>query len=316
MCRRPRGVVLALALSVAWPTLAHGDDEGLDAARRLYAAAAYEDALRALERLLPSASDPRATLVVQQQRLLCLIALGRAADAEQAMTAMVRADPLYEPDAAAAPPRVRTAFHAVRVKLMPEIARAEYDRARQAFEASDFQTADAGFARVIALVESVPGADSDPVLRDVHVLADGFKTLSEKAAAQPKPAAPAPASGLASPAVEAPAATEAAASGEPPAVMAGPRVYDSTYPSILAPAIVRQEVPQWPQQLGPLPHRDGLLEVVINEEGAVESARMRHPVNRAYDQIVLAATTAWSYVPAKVDGEPVKFRKIIKLSFR
>ena len=129
----------ALVLVVAW-TAGVGAEDGLDTARRLYAAAAYDDALKALDRLQPDPAG-RATVDIQQQRLLCLVALGRSAEAEQAMTAIVEADPLYVPGAAAAPPRVRAAFQDVRAKLVPAIARAEYERARQAYEAADYDTA-------------------------------------------------------------------------------------------------------------------------------------------------------------------------------
>ena len=102
-----------------------------------------------------------------------------------------------------------------------------------------------------------------------------------------------------------------AASAAPPV-----RIYDAVYPGLAAPQIIRQEVPQWPRSLGPPPNRDGLIVVVINEEGLVESARMMQPVNRAYDQILLTAASTWAYSPAQLGGERVKVRKSIKLSFR
>jgi hypothetical protein len=43
---------------------------------------------------------------------------------------------------------------------------------------------------------------------------------------------------------------------------------------------------------------------------------MIQPVHRAYDQLLLAAASTWSYTPAQLEGEPVKFRKVMKLSFR
>jgi outer membrane biosynthesis protein TonB len=44
--------------------------------------------------------------------------------------------------------------------------------------------------------------------------------------------------------------------------------------------------------------------------------RMVHAVNRAYDQLLLAAARTWSYLPAQLAGERVKVRKRIKLSFK
>ena len=75
-------------------------------------------------------------------------------------------------------------------------------------------------------------------------------------------------------------------------------------------------MPQWPRVLGPPPNRDAVLEVIINAEGLVESARVMRGVHRSYDQLLLAAASTWSYSPAQLDGERVKFRKVMKLSFR
>ncbi|HZA33303.1 MAG TPA: energy transducer TonB [Vicinamibacterales bacterium] len=288
----------ALAISLGFPSAARAED-ALETARRLYAAAAYEDALKTLERAQPGTADTAATVAVEEQRLLCLVALGRPADAEGAMTAIVQADPLYVPDASTAPPRVRAAFKDVRARLLPAIARAQYEQARQAFEGADYADASAGFARVLSIVERSEGAGADPVLRDVALLAAGFKTLSDKAGA------PAPSTPAAAPPVEA-----AAAAPVPP------RVYDAAYPGLAAPTVVRQAVPQWPRTLGPPPNRDAVLAIVINEKGQVESARMTRVVHRTYDQLLLNAVSTWAYVPAQLAGEPVKFRKVIKLSFR
>jgi hypothetical protein len=43
---------------------------------------------------------------------------------------------------------------------------------------------------------------------------------------------------------------------------------------------------------------------------------MTRVVHRTYDQLLLNAVSAWAYVPAQLAGEPVKFRKVLKLSFR
>ena len=181
-----------LALSLGCPPSA-GSEDGLEAARRLYAAAAYEEALKTLEGLKPAASDAKATVAVEQQRLLCLVALGRPADAEGAMTAIVQADPLYLPDASAhrhaCAPRSRTCGRGSCRALQ---SRSTSRRGRRSTRA-DYAAASAGFARVVAIVEPSDGAGADPVLRDVAVLATGFKTLSDKAdAAPPAPAAAPP----------------------------------------------------------------------------------------------------------------------------
>jgi TonB family protein len=62
--------------------------------------------------------------------------------------------------------------------------------------------------------------------------------------------------------------------------------------------------------------RQGTLEVTINESGAVESAVMRQSVSSAYDKVALKAVQTWRYLPATVDGKPVKYRKVIVVTVK
>ena len=88
---------LLLAAIVVWPEVLFAEDS-LNAARDLYAAAAYEDALAALDRLraggVAKVDDNRA---VDQYRAFCLLALGKSNEAAQAIEAVVSADPSYYP---------------------------------------------------------------------------------------------------------------------------------------------------------------------------------------------------------------------------
>jgi len=83
---------------------------------------------------------------------------------------------------------------------------------------------------------------------------------------------------------------------------------------VVPPMIVRQEMPAFPKGAGN--SSPGVLEVVINESGMVESAVMRGSVNPRYDAIVLSAAKAWRYKPANLSGTPVKFRKLISISVK
>jgi TonB family protein len=49
-----------------------------------------------------------------------------------------------------------------------------------------------------------------------------------------------------------------------------------------------------------------LVEVVINEAGAVESAAMVVSVGNTYDKTLLVAAGRWQFVPAMANGAPVK----------
>ena len=67
-----------------------------------------------------------------------------------------------------------------------------------------------------------------------------------------------------------------------------------------------------------LPHdhilRINGMEVVIDETGAVQSARMKVSVNPYYDGKALDAARSWRYRPATLKGEPVKYRKSIQVA--
>src|SRR5215218_3356455 len=108
-----------IALAAAAPAFAQGEGQ-LGAAKDLYASARYDEALSLLNGL--RASDQPDRRSVEQYRSLCLLALGRASEAESAIAAVVTADPIYQPGEADASPRVRATFTEVRRRLLPEIA--------------------------------------------------------------------------------------------------------------------------------------------------------------------------------------------------
>ena len=82
------GVVL---FSAPWLTAPAAAQSDLTEAKTQYEEAAYEDALTTLTKASPSTPADRVQL--EQYRALCLIALGRLAEAERAVAAMVEADP-------------------------------------------------------------------------------------------------------------------------------------------------------------------------------------------------------------------------------
>ena len=79
-------MIAALALGL---TLAAGDQNALNAARDLYASAAYEDALAVINRVPEASSPPDEARVLSQYRAFCLIALGRTSEADRAIQAMI-----------------------------------------------------------------------------------------------------------------------------------------------------------------------------------------------------------------------------------
>src|SRR5436190_18447410 len=127
--------VVAAAMLTVVPT-ARAQSRSLGSARDLYAAAAYEDALAALNGLRPSDRSEDKS-VVEQYRAFCLLALGRTADADAAIEAAVAASPFTQPSEADISPRVRSRFRDVRRRVLPRIIERRYTEARAAFDRKD-----------------------------------------------------------------------------------------------------------------------------------------------------------------------------------
>ncbi len=292
--------VAAIVLTAA---SVQAQDGELAAARDLYASAAYDDALAVLNRLRSSDHPPSQSRAIEQYRAFCLLALGRAADAEQAIEAVVTAEPSYNPSDSDVSPRVRSAFTTVRRRMLPTIIQQTYGQAKAAFDRKEFAAAASGFSQVLAALadKDVAAEAKQPPLSDLRMLAIGFAELSAKAAAPPPPP-PLPPS---------PPAQVAAAHPPPPA---RPAIYTAVDADVIPPSTISQVLPLFPGQV--MIPRTGKLEVVINETGTVESAVMIATVTAAYDALVVAATKAWRYRPATVNGAPVKFRKIVQLNIR
>jgi hypothetical protein len=278
--------------------------ESLQTAQALYASASYDEALAMLERLQKQPLPPADAVELQQNRALCLLALGRTADAEEALAAVVKTAPTYRPAEATTAPRVRTMFKDVRSKLLAGVIVSVYNDARAAYDQHQFADALKGFQQVQALVADpdLPAADAKTV-QDYKVLADGFAKLADAAA---NPPAPAPA-----PVAAAPAAPPAPAPPAPDYT----RIFDSNDTSVTPPVTLRQDMPRWLTQGQPLP-RGGALELIIAAEGVVERATLTQGMSPTFDHQLLEATKNWKYQPATLDGHPVRYRKLIRINFQ
>jgi TonB family protein len=289
--------VLALAL-----TLTTADQDALNAARDLYASAAYEDALAVLNRL-PEATTrtPDEARTLSQYRAFCLLALGRTAEAERAIETLITRDPTYQPPASDMSPRMRTAFIDVRRRVLPSIIQQTYAQAKGAYDRKEFEIAAAGFGRVLEVMSDpeLAALYGQPPLADLRTLAGGFRDLAVTAATPPPlPVAPPP----------------VAAAPVVPSVPKPPKVYTSADPEATPPLVLRQELPGFSGQM--LMAKPGAIEVTIDETGAVEQVRMRQSVTPPYDAQAIKAAQTWRYMPATVEGRPVKYRKIIQVTVK
>jgi TonB family protein len=300
----------ACAMVVLTAAAAAGQDS-LSRARDLYAGASYEDALVLLNRL--RASGPRSDEIatIDQYRAFCLLALGRAADAEQAIEAVVAAEPSYQPSGSEVSPRVRSAFTDVRRRMLPALVQQRYATARAAFDRKDFVQATAGFKQVLDFLGApdLASTASAPPLSDLKTLALGFYDLSASAAAPPPPPLPPPPSPVA---IE-PAPVPVPAPAPVIAVPSPRRIYGPNDPGVVAPVAVRQSLPAFPVQTTAMRSTSGSIDVLIDETGVVEMATMSASVNPLYDRLALAAARKWQFKAASLNGVPVKFRKTVQI---
>ena len=91
------------------------------------------------------------------------------------------------------------------------------------------------------------------------------------------------------------------------------RIYNGTEPGVIPPVVIMQEFPKYPGRV-PSGGILGAVDIVIDQNGSVESASMQTPVLSGYDAIVVQAARNWRYQPARVNGQPVKYRKSIRIT--
>jgi TonB family protein len=304
--------LLSAALcSVAQPGIvwaqqaAEASHDPLTGIRELYEAAEYEDALAAIRRASAAALTAAQSRDVRIYEALCLLALGKKTEAEARVEEVIRAEPLYEPSTEF-PKRLRTLVEETRAKLRPSIAQARYQAGKALFEAEKYEQASQELSLVLQLTD--PAVDSSGEMRDLRLLATGFRDLAVRslASAKPEPAPAAPAQ----------AAQAPAPAGQAPERAAGDGV-------VVPPVILRQNLPAWPAIPGD-PHRQaarlqqlsGVLEVVVTKTGKVDSVRLLDPIEPFYDRLLLEAAKQWRYEPATQNGEPVEYVKRVAINIR
>ena len=271
----------------------------LDVARDLYASADYEKALGLLDDLIARNEAGSSRQEADLYRALCFLALGRREDADRAVEMIVQRDPLYRAPEDIAP-RMRSAFGDAKKRLLPSIIQQHYNAAKLAFDAKNFGVAGDGFQRVLDALNDpdMKHAAAQSPLADMKTLASGFRDLSVQAVSPPPPVA--------------------AMMAVPPPVKQNTtpkvaRIYNGTEAGVTPPVAIVQDFPKFPGRV-PSGGIAGAVEVVIDQDGLVESASMQTPVLSGYDGIVVAAARNWKYHPARVNGEAVKFRKSIRIT--
>lgn len=170
-------VAVVLTGALALPAGAVAQSLPFQPALDLYAAAAYDEALAALDLARQSDLGVDDRVTVEQYRMLCLVALGRTAAAEDAAVSLLETQPDFALDAVAAPPRVRAMLDTTRRRVLPALARRLYAEAKGAFDRGDYTRAHDGFVRLQPLL-ATPALAADATLADLRTLAEGFQVLA------------------------------------------------------------------------------------------------------------------------------------------
>jgi tetratricopeptide (TPR) repeat protein len=322
-------IAFAVLVILVWPAAVRAQ-ESIHGAQALYASASYDEALAMLDRLQKQPLPAPDVRDLQQNRALCLLALGRADEAALAVAAVVTSDPAYRPSDAGTPPRVRAMFKDVRSRLLPGIIVARYGDARAAYDGQQWADAARAFQLVISLAGDPDLNPSDvKSVQDYKVLADGFEKLAaasaakaeadaKKAAESPAPT-PVPAEKVAAADATSGASgvtsTSAHDSAAPVAPVSPDRLYSAADAGVSTPIVIRQDIPKWSIGARP-PSRDGILELTIGIDGRIERATLTQAMAPAYDHDLLEATRNWRYEPARVNGRPVRYRKAIRITFQ
>jgi TonB family protein len=269
----------------------------LGAARDLYVAAAYDDALSILNGLRASERREEKGLV-EQYRAFCLLALGRATEADSAIEAAVTAAPFTQPSESEVSPRVRSAFREVRRRVLPALIERQYTDAKAAFDRKD-ATAAEGFTQVLALIADpdLQSIANQPPLSQLRVMATDFLVLS-RPKASPPPLLPR--------SVQPSASRQTAA----PAVRDPSQIYGPDDAGVLPPGPVRQSFAPMAEVFS---LRPGAVEIIVDETGTVIAVTTKVSVNAVYDRLALATAKSWRYRPAMLNGVAVKFRMIVSL---
>lgn len=265
--------------------------------RELYASASYEEALS----VLTSVSAPGGPTLIEaeQYRALCLLAVGRQAEARDAVRRIVEQDPLYVPAGDDVSPRIAALFEEVRGELLPTIARKQFAEAKALFGQQEHQRASEMLDRVVRMTTD-PIVKDAAGLEDLRLVADGLLTLATAKIA------PVPVAG--------PAGPEVPATPRP----ATPVVYSSNNKEVSVPEAVSQQLPEWrpPASLRSGFVLSGLLRLIISESGSVEAVSVLRSAHPSYDAALVKAAHDWKFRPALKDGQPVKYAKVIQVQLR
>lgn len=288
-----------LLLAVTGMFAAEARAQELDRARDLYANASYEEALS----VLSASADPGNANIVDQYRALCLLALGRQSEAESTLEDLVLRAPGYRIDSGSVSPKLVDLYGRVRRRTLPAVAQRLYRDAKQLYDLGELQKAREGFVELADVLHEASADGASETITGLAQLSEGFRQLVD---AQLSTRAEAE---------RLEAATKAAVEAEQVARQVvqraeeQARIYSSEDSDVTPPSPISRELPRWSPASGPASEMTfrGVFQVVVNEQGGVDAAKVVESIWPSYDEALLSAAPSWRFEPATKNGVPVKF---------
>ena len=290
-------LLLTLVASISSASIAFAGDEPLSDAKALFAAASFDGALAALDRLdSANAAQPEAL----EYKALCLLALGRPADAQRITETLVTTVPTFAPSDADLSPKFLQLLTETRRRIVPTIARRLFADARDQYRSKNTADAKRVFEEVMTLAGDRVWRDTAEA-EDLRTLASGFLELLDGAAA------PAPK-----------AAAEPPPPAAPPVVPPSPAAVAAALGQLEAPVPIRQTMPKWvaPDRVSAMRTFHGTIKVRIGVDGHVVDAMIATPTHPDYDKLLLDVARTWLYKPALRNGQPIEVEKVVDFNLQ
>jgi TonB family protein len=281
--RWPLGTCGCLTLIVCVATSAAAQGSDVDY-KSLYAAAEYDKAL--------AVAAPLDTLEAQQYEALCLLALGRQADASATIEALVNAAPTFIPSSEDAPPRFVDLVTKIRQKMLPVIARRVFSEGREFYADKRNDEAILRFSLVLKLLSDPSFTDTN-ARQDLETLAQGFIDLATATAVPVVAAAP-----------------------PPPAEEPAPAALPTAPPKVTQPVALVQQVPPMPLDIAARSSPRLIIVVQIDVAGRVTSAAIKESAHPRYDRMVSIAARDWRYTPATRNGAPIPSEQVVTIQIQ
>ena len=114
-------------------------------------------------------------------------------------------------------------------------------------------------------------------------------------------------------------ATDGEAHADAVATRVGPPAYSALDEGVSPPVEILRRMPRWSPGGRITQTRTtltGLLEILIDERGTVESASIVRSVTPTYDEVLVQAALGWRFGPAKKAGQAVRYRQVLEIVLR